>query len=163
MGQMVFVPLSRTEARAWREAGVLPSDDRIAHAATASLVQAHDYDASTAEDADYAALVYAGVTDLTSASHTDPLRLVIAVELGPGQPPLESDDPYGQVSVRDLRWNDARALFADEPMAAEAVTRARQAARGRRLADALDLPEVETLLADHDLLWFAPEELDSLP
>jgi hypothetical protein len=66
--------------------------------------------------------------------------------------------------VRDLRWSQVRALFADEAEAAEAVLRARAAlaesGEGYTLAAALEVPAVGKLLDNHDLLWFAPEELD---
>jgi hypothetical protein len=56
-----------------------------------------------------------------------------------------------------------RALFADEPAALQAVSLASEKVTGDSLATALTTPEVAAVLDNHDLLWFAPEELDQLP
>jgi hypothetical protein len=160
MGQMVFVPLSRARALGLRESGVL-ADEQAGHAATESLMQAHDYDASTLEDAEFAALRYAGVQALDDSD--EPTRLILAADLTPSQVSVADADPYGRVTVRDLRWADVQALFSDEESAAAAVAAARAAAAGLAFDDMLALPAVDALLEEHDLLWFAPEELDRLP
>jgi hypothetical protein len=72
----------------------------------------------------------------------------------------ESGDGIGQVVVAGLRWPQVQSLFADEPDAATAVARARAAAEGRTLTEALDRDEITELLDAYDLLWFAPAELD---
>jgi hypothetical protein len=80
-----------------------------------------------------------------------------------GQVAEAPGDFYGEVTVRGLRWDDVQALFSDEPAATGAVARAREVAAGRPVPEALDQPPVQELLDEHDLLWFAPEELDRLP
>ena len=55
-----------------------------------------------------------------------------------------------------------QSLFADEPAAAEALTRARHAAGIAGLAEALATPAVQELVDTYDLLWFAVDELDQL-
>lgn len=159
---MVFLPLTRADVLALRDSGTAPPGEVVGHAATPSLLRSHGYDVATLEDAEYAALSYAGVHALTLAK-ADPLRLVLAAEVPPAQLSAVSDDPFGSVAVSELSWRDVHALFADEPAAAAAVARARTEVRGLRLAAASTLAAVEALLDNHDLLWYAPEELDLLP
>jgi hypothetical protein len=160
MAQMVFVALDRRAARHLRETGSAPGP-WVAHAATPALLQAHGYDESALEDAEFAALSYAGIQSVALRGE-EALRLVVAAELEAGRIEPARDDAYGQVTVSDLRWSDVRALFVDDPAAAPAVAAARPDALGRSVTDALAHPSVATLLDEHDLLWFAPEELDSL-
>lgn len=159
---MVFLPLTRQEARSLQRDG-RTTRELVAHAATPALLAAHDLDESTLEDAEYAALVYAGVASLAMTGTADELRLVVAAELPAGQLSADPDDPYGRVQVLDVRWTDVRALFSDEQAAGPQVALARAAAAGRSVSQALTLPAVEAVTDDHDLLWFAPEELDRLP
>jgi hypothetical protein len=157
---MVFVPVTRGEATALREQGVL-GPGLVGHAATPALMSSHDYDESTREDAEYAALTYAGArAALTGEAGT--LRLVLAVEVPPAVASVDPEDAYGRTEISALRWADVRALFADEPAAGAALALARRAADGLELGEALDTPELAGLVDEHDLLWFAPEELDQL-
>ena len=57
------------------------------------------------------------------------------------------------------RWrpDDISAWFADE--FAQEATQAGREASGLSLDDAWELDSVVTLVADHDLLWHAAEEL----
>lgn len=160
--QMVFVPLRPRDARRLRDAGTF-GQEVVGHAATPALLRAHSYDSSTLEDAEYAALTYAGLRAALEAASGTELRLVLAAELAPAGVQADPEDAYGRVVVSDLRWPAVRALFADEPVAAAALAAARAAAAGHTLAVALALPEVEMLTQEHDLLWFAPDELDHLP
>ena len=111
------------------------------------------------EEAEFAGLSLAGVLALGMGA--DALRLVLAVDVEPGQVEDEHGQ-HGELSVTGVRWPQVQALFSDEPAAAPAVARARAAAAGLSLADALLLPEVDALL-EFDLLWFAVEELADLP
>jgi hypothetical protein len=107
------------------------------------------------EEAEYVALNHAGVAALLLDGV--PRRLVLAVDVA-----LEGADELGAVPVPEVRWSDVRSLFADEAPAADAVAAARTAVRGLDLATALAVPAVLALQDDHDLLWYAPEELDAL-
>ena len=157
---MVFVPVTHAEAATLREQGVLGAA-LVGHAATHALMSGHDYDESTREDAEYAALTYAGArAALTVAQGA--LRLVLAAEVPPAEASPDPEDAYGRTEVSGLRWADVRALFADEPAAGAALAPVRDAATGLELAEALDTPELTRLMDEHDLLWFAPEELDQL-
>jgi hypothetical protein len=162
MTQLTFVPVQQDEALALRRGSGLAV--RTGCAATASLMAALEADetepGSVTEEAEFAALSYAGVLSLFHGSGT--IRLVLAADLESAQ--VIGSSPYGELHVRDLRWSQVRALFADETEAVEAVLRARSAlAEGGEaytLAAALEVAAVGKLIDDYDLLWFAPEELD---
>lgn len=157
---MVFVPVRHAQATTLREHGVL-EPGLVGHAATPALMASHDYDDSTREDAEYAALTYAGArAALTVAEGA--LRLVLAAEVPPAAATVDAEDTYGRTEVSGLRWADVRALFADEPAAGASLALARNAADGLELGPALSTPELARLVDEHDLLWFAPEELDQL-
>ena len=144
MSVLVFVPLDRATASALRsgtEVGPLPG-----WAATTALATSLGPGAVD-EEVEFAALSQAGVLALTTTA--DPLRLVLAAEVEPGQVDDAGDEP-GRVVVAGLRWSQVRSVFADEPEAAGAVDRARTAG------------EVEGLLDAYDLLWYLPDELDRL-
>lgn len=108
------------------------------------------------EELDYVALNHAGVAALTLAGDSA-TRLVLAADLA-----VSGSDELGAVAIATLAWTDVRSLFADEESAADAVASARAAVTGLDLAAALADPAVEALQEAYDLLWFAPEELDSL-
>jgi hypothetical protein len=163
MTQLTFVPVRQDEALALRRGSGLAV--RTGCAATASLVAALEADetepGSVTEEAEFAALSYAGVLSLFHGSA--PIRLVLAADLESAQV-IDGSSPYGELHVRELHWSQVRALFADEAEAADAVLRARSALaesrEGFTLAAALDVAAVGKLIDDYDLLWFAPEELD---
>jgi hypothetical protein len=157
MAQMIFVPMTRDEARALRTGtatGRYPGC-----AATPSLAASLDDD-TVEEEVEYAALSNAGVLALVLQSHVP--RLVVAAEVPEAQV-RDLTQPHGAVEVSGLAWAQVRALFADEPDSLHAVSLASEAVAGESLATALAAPEVATVLDDYDLLWFAPEELDQLP
>lgn len=153
MTALVFVPLDRTAASALRD-GTDPGP-RLGCAPTAGLAAGVGPDALP-EEVEFAALSHAGVLALTAG--TDPLRLVLAADVDPGQVD-DSGDELGQVTVTGLGWRQVQSLFADEPGAAAAVAGARAAAAGRPLAVTLNRSEVGELLDAYDMLWFAPDEL----
>lgn len=141
---LVFLPLDRAGALALRsgtDPGPLPGWAPTVGLATSLGPGAVD------EEVEFAALSQAGVLALTAT--TDPLRLVLAADVEPGQVDDPGDEP-GRVVVDGLRWSQVRSVFADEPEAAGAVRRARAA------------DEVEALLDAYDLLWFSLDELDRL-
>ncbi len=154
--QMVFIPMLWDEASDLRS-GIAPDHYRGC-AVTPSLVTSMGTD-THGEEAEYAALSYAGVLALVLKPGSP--RLVVAAEVQPGQ---LSDlcEPQGEVEVRGLTWPQVRALFADEPGAMEAARLASEAVTGQSLAGALAAPEVGPLHDEYDLLWFAPVELDQL-
>jgi hypothetical protein len=114
---------------------------------------------TSGEEAEYAALSYAGVLALVLKPGS--ARLLVAAEVQPAQL-MDLCEPHGEVELRGLTWAQVRALFADEPSATEAARLASEAVTGQSMAGALAAPEAGLLLDEYDLLWFAPEELDQL-
>jgi hypothetical protein len=156
MSRMVFVPMT------WDEAVALRSGTRAARypacAATPRLVASMEAD-TLIEEAEYAALSYAGVLSLVLKPGSP--RLVVAAEVQPNQL-SDLGGPLGEVEVRGLTWHQVRALFGDESGAVGATRVASEVIAGQSLAAALGAPEVAAVLDEYDLLWFAPEELDQL-
>lgn len=148
----VFVPLAVSAARQWRSTG--SASDLVGYADGPALRGWLGGARLDDEEADYVALNHAGVAALLLDGAS--IRLVLAVdrEIAGGE--------LGAVRLSQVAWSDVRSLFADEPEASEAVANARTAVAGLDLAAALAAPEVEQLLDAHDLLWYAPEELDVL-
>ena len=156
MSHMVFVPMTWYEAAALRSG--TPANRYRACAATPRLVASMEGDA-VIEEAEYAALSYAGVLSLALKPGVP--RLVVAAEVRPNQL-TDLGGPLGEVDVRDLTWDQVRSLFGDESAAVEATRLASEVAAGESLAAALAAPEVGAVVDEYDLLWFAPEELDQL-
>ena len=156
MAQMIFVPMTRDEAVALRSGVAV--NHRRACAATASLVASMDAE-TVMEEVEYAALSNAGVLALVLKPNAP--RLVVAAEV-PEEQVVDEGAPQGEVEVHGLAWAQVRALFADEPGAADAVMFASSAVAGQSLAAALVAPEVAMVLDGYDLLWYAPEELNQL-
>ena len=160
MGQLAFIPASMEQAKEVRR-GFDPGPCRGC-AVTPALLRALEPQITT-DEAEFAALSNAGVLALGVGSEST--RLVLAADVEPAQI-TGLEDPSGEVTVSSLSWAQVRALFIDEPGAAEAVRKGRlavaEAAGEVTVAAAMALPEVGKLLDGHDLLWFAPEELDHL-
>jgi hypothetical protein len=153
---MVFVPMTWEEAVALRSGTA--ADGYQGCAATPSLVASME-GATLIEEAEYAALGYAGVLALVLKPASP--RLVVAAEVQQKQL-TDLDRSMGEVEVRGVTWAQVRALFADEPAAMEAARLASEVVAGQSLAAALVAPEVAAVLDGYDLLWYAPEELDQL-
>ena len=156
MGRLVFLPVSRSRAADLR-AGTA-TGPWAGVTATAALATALG---ASQEEAEYAALNQAGVAAL-GRPDSDTLRLVIAASV-PDRSVTVEDETLGSATVEELSWSSVQSLFADGADATSAVAAARTAVARRGLAEALELPEVADLLDAHDLLWFAPGELDLLP
>jgi hypothetical protein len=132
MTALVFVALDWADAATLRSGADL--GPRAGCAPTDELARRIGPDAD-AEEVEYAALNHAG----ESAVDTGPRRLVLAADVEPAQL-VETGDGWGGVTVTGLAWSQVSALFADEPLDADAAA-----------GD-----------DDRDLLWFAPQELDQL-
>lgn len=150
----VYVPVSRDAARELRSSGAAPA--LVGYADGPALRHWLGEGALDDDEINYLTLNHAGVASLTLADDA-PTRLVLALDLA-----LIGTDEIGAVPVSGVTWTRVRSLFADDPAAADAVLKARAAVRGLALAAALNEPAVTELEAAHDLLWFAPEELDAI-
>jgi len=153
---LVFTPISLARASQLRSGVDHPTVP--ACAATPALLSDLGSDVST-EEAEYVALSNAGVLALV---HDSGPRLVLAADVQAAQL-VDRRTAEGEVEVTELRWSQVTALFTDEPAAADAVGRAREAAAGSAaLGEVLASPAVTELLESFDLLWYAVEELDDL-
>ncbi len=129
----------------------------LAFATTPELYAALDYDQTMAEDAEYAALTYASVAALTIA----PRRCVAVVETS-ASATTDSADDFGTVTVSGLEWDAVTALFIGDEEGLEPERQAALEIHNKPLAQAWDAPSVEHLLELSDLLWFGPQELDTV-
>ncbi len=152
---ITFIPLGHAAAQRLRSGVELGSVDGCAP--TPSLLADLGRDVCD-EEADYAALNYAGVLALAAAD--DARRLVVAA-IVPDAQVTDRRTAFGQVTVDDLRWSQVTSLFADEADAVQLVAEARGEA-GSDLERTLATPAVGRLLDEHDLLWYATHELDDL-
>lgn len=150
--QMVFIPATLESLP-----GLLAGGDAVdGWAATPAVRQADGVD--DPEEADYRAQCRAGLAGLEAAGGP---RVVLAVEV-PWRGIHDHRGAEGAVSVASFTARDVRAVFVDEPAAAEATDALRD-----RLAEVepeqwLGLPEVTELLEEHPLLWFLPTEQDQI-
>lgn len=153
MTPLVFVAVSPGAARRFRDTGA--QADGIAYAATAALRESFGYGADADEEADYAAQVFASLAGLLAG--WDRCVLVVAVR---ALPPSCGASDYGQVEPPVMQWTDVRAVFVDEPAALPAVRAYAEGVGGRGIAELWADPAAAQFVADHDLLWFGPHELD---
>lgn len=148
---MVFIPVTAQEARGLRSGD--PLGRGPAYAASPELRTAFEYGPQAEEDADFAAQVFASLRCLADGRE----RLVLAVEVGT-LPTGTGERDFGEVERPAVSWRDVRAVFRDDPEAGEGQYA--RAARGRTLTDLWSDELTHSFLADHDLLWFGPTELD---
>lgn len=153
----VYLPSEPAAAEAFRRASRLDRAEGVA--VDPAYAAAHDLDLTVSDDeeeADFWALTDAAMLGL--GLHRRGPRFVLAARVRPEQLAPAGEEGSGRVVASDLAWSQVSALFVDEPEALPAV----QAARA-----ALDDPELlaeraAVLVGEHDLLWYAPDELDAL-
>ncbi|HSN11435.1 MAG TPA: hypothetical protein VLS51_04935 [Propionibacteriaceae bacterium] len=121
-------------------------------AVTPALCETFGLGPTDGEEADRTALLLAGLAALLAHGR----RLALVVEARAS----DTGDAFGEVTVQDLSWRDVSAVFADAPEAADLVAAATRATEGLDLDAAWDTDEVQSLMKEHDLLWFGPEEAD---
>lgn len=168
----IFSPLSRQQATALRETGGT-ADQLEGYAPTTRMLTAHEYTPAEAEDAGYAAQVYARICGLArhgrDVSGSDGgAPLVIAADVSAASVTEGTwDADHGAVRIAGLSWDDVTAVFGEEHDARPAVrtaadalarTAASSAASPPRLDECLALPAVHQLLNDHEQLWHHPAE-----
>ncbi len=150
MTELVFLPLSRGQLRAWVADDTLPGG-HIGYAVTPSMREA--FGVTDPEDAEYTALSVASVAGLLAHGER-----VVAV-LGIGVPP--GDDEFGAVEVVAPSFAQVTALFGEDIDPAQAQAAA-ISVQGMTLDQAWEAPAVQALLYERDLLWYGPAEWDSL-
>jgi hypothetical protein len=153
MSPLVFVAVDPCATVGLRDQGAQPHG--VAYAATPMLRDVFGYGAGQDEEADYAAQLFASLAGLASGWD----RCVLAVRV-PELPPGTEGTDFGQVELPPIRWEDVTAVFFDDVKALPSVRAYAETVRGRGIGDIWADRATDALVADHDLLWFAPSELD---
>ncbi|MDQ0961426.1 hypothetical protein QFZ66_005304 [Streptomyces sp. B4I13] len=168
----VYVPLTLPGLAEAHKTGELGAGPLVAYAVTPALREW--YVSDDTEELEYAALGRAALASLRllDAEPGAPRRrVVVAVDVpdrmtavGPGQGPDRGPDPDAPGEVRvsgTVRLAKAAAVHVDAP---EAETDVTAAARALAAADGGDddAQAVVDGAEDHELLWFAPQEIASL-
>lgn len=165
----VFLPVTRADLVAMHRDGLLPLPDggvRVAHAVTPAL-RASWPDGDEEEWA-YAALLTAAHDSIEALARHDgddeqePRRRVVAADVPAvvaSPDPDAAETGVGVALAVELAW--VEAWHVDEPEAAPAV---RAAVAALRSSDAAEDDVVAALEAclEHDLGWYARQELDQL-
>ena len=148
---VVLVPISHDTLAALR--GTPLAGPVTGFAVTAALCDTFGLAVADDEEADRTALLLAGLASLLAHG----ARLVVVVDASV----VDDGDPLGEVTVPGISLRDVTAFFSDAPDAAGAASAAARAATGLGLDAAWDTAEAQLLMAEHDLLWYGPEELDT--
>jgi hypothetical protein len=150
VAERVYLPMTATRLREAQAQGSFGPAPLRAHAVTVAVADALDDD----EEREYAALTAAALEAVALLTDEDPpFRLVAAVDVG-GWADESGDDPTAVRLAHEVPWKRLAAVLADSPDAAAAVARA---AAGQGQDDAA----LEACL-DHELGWFATQEVDAL-
>lgn len=155
MRPMVYVPLDPADIREVRAGGPLPPGP--AYAASPALRDAFGFDEAEAEEADYAAQVFASLHCLVAGRD----RCVLAVETD-RLPAGSGEVDFGEVTRPGVRWRDVRAIFVDAADARPALRAYAGSTRGLDLASVWADETAAHLVQEHDLLWYDPTELDQV-
>lgn len=149
---VVLVPISVKQLSCLREAPL--AGPVTGFAVTPGLRGTFGLGDADEEEADRTALLLAGLSSLISYGK----RLAVVIDALA----VDDGDSLGEVTLRGVAWGEVSAIFADAPEAATAVSDAAEAVSGLDLDAAWDTAEVRALMAEHDLLWYGLEEVDTL-
>lgn len=117
------------------------------------LFETFGLEAADTEQAEYAALLLAGLWGLVH----DGDRLVLTAMVDPGTLGPGDETANGGVQLSELKASSVEAWFSDEQAAQ--VDAVRAAVSGLSLDEAWDLAQVQALHTDHDLAWHSVTEL----
>ncbi len=148
---LVCVPVDDDQAHTIARGGTLTGPLQ-AFAPTAALYETFGLTAADDEEAEFAALLMAGLWCLQQHGR----RLVLTGEV-PDQLLAGAETENGGITITQLRAADVEAFFSDD----DAVPSAELAGlvAGLDLDQAWDLPEIQALHHDHDLMWHSVIEL----
>ena len=148
----VYLPLTASLLRRAREDGGFHEAPLVAHAVTPELVRKLGDPAPDEEESEYAALTAAALESLSLLHPDEPPRRVVAAVDVPGWEPRPHEDHPSAVSVpTPVPWRRLVAVHVDGAEAAGDVAAALGGAE----------EAVERCL-DHELAWFAVQEVDEL-
>jgi len=154
----VYLPVTPRELRVARELGVLGPGRLRGHAVTTALVAA--LPGADEEEQEYAALTAAAVDSLSRLGDQDlARRVVVAVDVDVAAPSTGADDaPSAVVVDGDVPLRLVAALLVDSDDASPAVSTAVVALA----ASAPHADEAVERCLDHELGWFAAQEIDDV-
>lgn len=148
---LVCVPVDDDQAAVIADGGTLPGPLQ-GFAPTPALYETFGLTAADDEEADFAALLMAGLWGMQRTGR----RLVLTSQYAGAL--AEGDEPdNGGVAIAELRASDVEAFFSDDD--AVPIAEVTEAIAGLDLDQAWDLPEVQALHHDHDLMWHSVIEL----
>lgn len=124
--------------------GEIPVEQRRAFTVTRDLLDELGYTEDMSEDAEYAAMVLASISGLIEFGE----RVVIVAEVDEAQVEAGEDSANGECLLMHCPPEAMTAWFEDAPGVALPTVPA-----GASIDDAWELPEVQALLQEHDLLW----------
>jgi hypothetical protein len=157
----VYLPLTPWSLKQARDEGGFGPAPLPGHAVTPALLEALGQDTEE-EDAEYSAMTAAALESLRLLDPDEaPARVVAAVDV-PAWEPRSGDateDPSAVAVAFTVQLKRLAAVLVDAADAAADVAAARDALAG---ATGDDLPEVVERCLDHELGWYAAQELDEL-
>ena len=163
VAQRVYVPLTAAGLRRARDEGEFGPAPLHGHAVTPLLVEelTDGGPEPDQEECEYAALTAAALESLLLLGPEDPpRRLVAALDVTSWEPRSATDDGTSAVTVTfPVPLRRLAALLVDAPDAASDVAAARDALRELSGAQVEATPEPVHRCFDHDLGWFAAQEL----
>lgn len=122
---------------------------RRAYTVTPDLLTELGYTPDMVEDAEYAALVLASIAGLAEFGE----RVVVVAEVDPSLVEPGDDSPNGECLVTHCPPEAMTAWFVDAP-----GVDVPSVPSNATIDEAWDMPEVQALLQEHDLLWNDVEE-----
>ncbi|NLE96779.1 MAG: hypothetical protein GX596_02170 [Propionibacterium sp.] len=117
---------------------------RRAYTVTPDLLGELGYTPDMVEDAEYAALVLASIAGLAEFGE----RVVVVAEVDASLVEPGDDSPNGECLLTHCPPAAMTAWFADAP-----EVRVPKVPQKATIDEAWDLPQVQALLQEHDLLW----------
>jgi hypothetical protein len=152
VSERVYLPMTATRLRRARTEGSFGPAPLRGHAVTPAVAAALDDE----EEREYAALTAAALAAVAHLTADDPpLRLVAALDVPSWEPDDTGDDPTSVWLPHEVPWKRLAAVLADSAEAADAV------ALAWAESDGDDESALEACL-DHELGWFAAQEVDAL-
>jgi hypothetical protein len=155
----VYLPLTLTGLAQLHATGVLAPAPLAAHAVTPRLRR--EWEGSDDEELEYAALMAAAFDSLAAlaAQGAAPRRVVVAADVPDADVVVGDDETAVEVST-EVPLARCQAVHVDEPEAADAVAAATSRLPEALAGDGAALGAVA--LTDHELLWFATQEIADL-
>ena len=155
----VYLPLTLLGLAALESSGSLTGAPLAAHAVTPLL--RHEWDGADDEELEYAVLMAAAFDSLVLISElaAEPRRVVVVAEVDEAMVRVGDDETAVEV-LTDVSRARCQAVHVDDPSAGADVTVALGMLAAARGGDGAALGAVS--LIEHELLWFATQEIPDL-